>query len=193
MKHRNDASVTGWQMVGAICDYCEAPVCHSRKCIQAHGCDCPIRDGDEAGNPSVECIECGRNAWEFGGRVFRCGTCDEPLCEDGERLQGAMARGRACVCVCVSACVCCTVVARAHATRRCRYVWCAAMRAADPDLQHQPFVRTSHHSHTSADQFEHMASCQYLDQETNKCSSCARLGQWICMRCKIAFCDTHKT
>lgn len=41
------------------------------------------------------------------------------------------------------------------------------------------------------DQFEHQASCQVLESESNHCISCNRLGVWSCLRCKIAFCDTH--
>ena len=30
-----------------------------------------------------------------------------------------------------------------------------------------------------------------LESETGKCISCNRLGVWSCLRCKLAFCDTH--
>lgn len=30
-------------MVGAICDYCEAWICHGRKCLQNHPCTCPLQ------------------------------------------------------------------------------------------------------------------------------------------------------
>ncbi|XP_064104001.1 zinc finger protein 330 homolog [Macrobrachium nipponense] len=33
---------TGLGMVGAICDFCEAWVCHARKCLQTHACTCPL-------------------------------------------------------------------------------------------------------------------------------------------------------
>lgn len=33
---------TGLAMVGAICDFCEAFVCHGRKCLQSHACTCPL-------------------------------------------------------------------------------------------------------------------------------------------------------
>ena len=48
---------TGMQMVGAICDFCEAWVCHGKKCLQSHACACALRD-------SV-CIECERGAYIF--------------------------------------------------------------------------------------------------------------------------------
>ncbi|XP_055357650.1 uncharacterized protein LOC129602604 isoform X1 [Paramacrobiotus metropolitanus] len=32
---------TGMQMVGAVCDYCEAWVCHGRKCLSVHACRAP--------------------------------------------------------------------------------------------------------------------------------------------------------
>lgn len=43
---------TGLGMVGAICDFCEAWVCHGRKCLQSHACSCPLRD--------AVCVECER-------------------------------------------------------------------------------------------------------------------------------------
>ena len=46
---------TGMQMVGAICDFCEAWVCHGKKCLQSHACACALRD-------SV-CIECERGKY----------------------------------------------------------------------------------------------------------------------------------
>jgi len=65
---------TGMQMVGAICDFCEAWVCHGKKCLQAHACSCPLRE--------AECIECKRGVWDHGGRVFICSFCFKFLCED---------------------------------------------------------------------------------------------------------------
>ena len=35
---------TGMQMVGAVCDFCEAWVCHGKKCLSTHACNCPLRD-----------------------------------------------------------------------------------------------------------------------------------------------------
>ncbi|KAI8440752.1 hypothetical protein MSG28_009091 [Choristoneura fumiferana] len=68
--------VTGLAMVGAICDFCEAWVCHGRKCLTAHACTCPLTD--------AVCLECERGVWEHGGRVFRCCFCDGFLCEDDQ-------------------------------------------------------------------------------------------------------------
>ena len=45
---------------GAICDFCEAWVCHSRRCLQTHACSCPLAD--------AVCIECNRTVWEHGER-----------------------------------------------------------------------------------------------------------------------------
>merc|ERR1711973_1016582 len=35
---------TGMAMVGAICDFCEAWVCHGKKCLSVHACGCALRD-----------------------------------------------------------------------------------------------------------------------------------------------------
>ena len=43
---------------GAICDFCEAFICHSKKCLTTHACECALRDGD--------CIECERGVWDHG-------------------------------------------------------------------------------------------------------------------------------
>ncbi|XP_073790887.1 zinc finger protein 330 isoform X1 [Danio rerio] len=67
---------TGMGMVGAICDFCEAWVCHGRKCLSTHACSCPLSDAD--------CIECDRSVWEHGGRIFRCSFCHNFLCEDDQ-------------------------------------------------------------------------------------------------------------
>ncbi|CAK1588856.1 unnamed protein product [Parnassius mnemosyne] len=67
---------TGLGMVGAICDFCEAWVCHGRKCLTAHACTCPLTD--------AVCLECERGVWEHGGRVFRCCFCQGFLCEDDQ-------------------------------------------------------------------------------------------------------------
>lgn len=67
---------TGMMMVGAICDFCEAWVCHSRKCMNTHACGCVLRDAD--------CIECERGVWDHGGRCFTCAFCFKPLCEDDQ-------------------------------------------------------------------------------------------------------------
>ncbi|KAK2172363.1 hypothetical protein NP493_969g00028 [Ridgeia piscesae] len=67
---------TGMQMIGAICDFCEAWICHGRKCLQSHACSCPLAD--------AECVECRRGVWEQGGRVFKCCFCGNFLCEDDQ-------------------------------------------------------------------------------------------------------------
>uniref|UniRef100_A0A8C9S6E0 Zinc finger protein 330 n=1 Tax=Scleropages formosus TaxID=113540 RepID=A0A8C9S6E0_SCLFO len=67
---------TGMAMVGAVCDFCEAWVCHGRKCLSTHACTCPLSDSD--------CIECERTVWEHGGRIFRCSFCHNFLCEDDQ-------------------------------------------------------------------------------------------------------------
>lgn len=114
VKHSGQFSV-GMAMVGAICDYCEAWVCHGRKCLAVHACECPLQN--------AECVECERGVWEHGGVVFMCAFCEKHICED--------------------------------------------------------------------DQFEHQAMCQRLEQESYKCLSCNKWGQYSCLRCKICYCDDH--
>uniref|UniRef100_A0A8C5K1D5 Zinc finger protein 330 n=1 Tax=Jaculus jaculus TaxID=51337 RepID=A0A8C5K1D5_JACJA len=60
---------TGLAMVGAICDFCEAWVCHGRKCLSTHACACPLTD--------AECVECERGVWDHGGRIFGCSFYDQ--------------------------------------------------------------------------------------------------------------------
>ncbi|RCN29629.1 NOA36 protein, partial [Ancylostoma caninum] len=67
---------TGLGMVGAICDFCEAFVCHARKCLTTHACSCPLRN--------AECIECKRGVWDHGGRIYHCSYCMNFLCEDDQ-------------------------------------------------------------------------------------------------------------
>ncbi|GAB1293354.1 Zinc finger protein 330 [Apodemus speciosus] len=67
---------TGLAMVGAICDFCEAWVCHGRKCLSTHACACPLTD--------AECVECERGVWDHGGRIFSCSFCHNFLCEDDQ-------------------------------------------------------------------------------------------------------------
>jgi len=74
VKHTGHA--TGMAMVGAVCDFCEAWVCHSKKCLSEHACGCALRD--------AECIECERGVWDHGGRCFTCCFCSKPLCEDDQ-------------------------------------------------------------------------------------------------------------
>ncbi|KAG7204904.1 hypothetical protein KM043_005299 [Ampulex compressa] len=67
---------TGLGMVGAICDHCEAWVCHGRRCLTSHACTCPLMD--------AVCQECERGVWDHGGRIFRCSFCNCFLCEDDQ-------------------------------------------------------------------------------------------------------------
>lgn len=67
---------TGMGMVGAICDCCEAWICHGRKCLQSHACTCPVQN--------AVCIECERGVWDHGGRIFKCSYCNGFLCEDDQ-------------------------------------------------------------------------------------------------------------
>ncbi|XP_033632211.1 zinc finger protein 330 homolog [Asterias rubens] len=73
---------TGMSMVGAICDFCEAFICHGRKCLTTHACECPLMD--------LECKECQRGVWDHGGRVFMCSFCNSALCEDDQFEHQAM-------------------------------------------------------------------------------------------------------
>ncbi|XP_022086224.1 zinc finger protein 330 homolog [Acanthaster planci] len=73
---------TGLGMVGAICDFCEAFICHGRKCLTTHACECPLAD--------LECKECERGVWDHGGRIFKCSFCDCALCEDDQFEHQAM-------------------------------------------------------------------------------------------------------
>ncbi|KAG1693195.1 Zinc finger protein 330 [Nymphon striatum] len=49
---------TGLAMVGAICDFCEAWICHGRKCLSVHACECPLQN--------ATCKECERHIWDHG-------------------------------------------------------------------------------------------------------------------------------
>lgn len=69
-------NVTGLGLVGAVCDFCEAWVCHSKKCLQTHACSCPLAD--------AVCMECKRGVWDHGGRIFQCSFCSLFLCEDDQ-------------------------------------------------------------------------------------------------------------
>jgi NOA36 protein len=74
IKHSTFA--TGMAMVGAVCDFCEAFVCHGRKCIATHACSCPLKD--------AVCIECERDVYSHGGRCYMCSFCNSYLCEDDQ-------------------------------------------------------------------------------------------------------------
>ena len=75
VKHPNKFTV-GMEMVGAICDHCEAWICHGKKCLETHGCACPCIDS--------QCYECKRTLWEHGGRLFICSYCRYHICEDDQ-------------------------------------------------------------------------------------------------------------
>ena len=50
---------------GAICDICEAFICHSRRCIVEHSCPCPLE--------GAVCFECKRGLQDQGvGLRFFC-------------------------------------------------------------------------------------------------------------------------
>ena len=75
VKHTGSFAV-GMDLIGAICDFCEAPVCHSKKCIVNHSCPCPLE--------GAECLECSRGVDKCGGRFFKCFSCDSWLCEEDQ-------------------------------------------------------------------------------------------------------------
>ncbi|KAK3740161.1 hypothetical protein QZH41_014091, partial [Actinostola sp. cb2023] len=64
-------------VMGAICDFCETFVCHSKKCLTTHACECPLRDAD--------CIECDRAVWDHGTicyiEIDDCKLIDMPKVE----------------------------------------------------------------------------------------------------------------
>uniref|UniRef100_A0A0R3RNC5 TRAF-type domain-containing protein n=1 Tax=Elaeophora elaphi TaxID=1147741 RepID=A0A0R3RNC5_9BILA len=77
--------VTGLQMMGGLCAYCETFICHNKKCLSTHPCKCPLRDAN--------CVECKRhvimngNFSSFeklcpGSRMYQCAYCKACLCED---------------------------------------------------------------------------------------------------------------
>eukprot|EP01130_Rhizamoeba_saxonica_P006923 TRINITY_DN2778_c0_g2_i1.p1 TRINITY_DN2778_c0_g2~~TRINITY_DN2778_c0_g2_i1.p1 ORF type:complete len:279 (-),score=49.01 TRINITY_DN2778_c0_g2_i1:6-842(-) len=102
-------NVTGMELVGAICDICEAWICHSKKCILKHTCPCPLE--------GAVCIECEREIWDHGGRMYKCGTCSEWLCQDDafehqascEVLEGESFKCRSCNKLGVWACLRCKI------------------------------------------------------------------------------------
>ncbi|VDL51796.1 unnamed protein product [Hymenolepis diminuta] len=75
VKH-GSAHVTGMALVGAICDFCDAWVCHGLSCLQTHACSCPMQDS--------KCVECHREISEHGGRMFECAFCAKLLCGDDQ-------------------------------------------------------------------------------------------------------------
>eukprot|EP00795_Rhopilema_esculentum_P013523 gene13523-4405_t len=76
---------TGLGMVGAICDFCEAWVCHGKKCLTTHACVCPLKDG--------ECFECKRGVWDHGASCnklgqYSCLRCKACYCDTHVRRKG---------------------------------------------------------------------------------------------------------
>ena len=99
-------------MVGAVCDFCEAWVCHGRKCLASHACACVLQVNTLKIMPILKhyiiqnktqithsriilkylilpfqdavCIECERGVWDHGGRIFICCFCNNHLCEDDQ-------------------------------------------------------------------------------------------------------------
>lgn len=67
---------SGMAMVGAICDFCEAWICHGRKCLQVHACACPLQVSGCLACLSLSlnplspfipgCRLCGMRAWRMG-------------------------------------------------------------------------------------------------------------------------------
>lgn len=104
---------TGLAMVGAVCDFCEAWICHGRKCLSIHSCPCPLAD--------AECVECERGLWDHGGRIFRCSFCSNFLCEDDQFEHQAS-------CQVLEAetykCVSCNRLGQ-HSCLRCKACYCA--------------------------------------------------------------------
>ena len=66
---------------GAVCDFCEAWVCHSRRCLSTHACTCPLTD--------AVCLECQRGVWDHGA-----------LSSQGHRGMWVF------TCMCMYVCVC---------------------------------------------------------------------------------------
>ena len=83
-------TVTGMKFVGAICDFCEAFVCHSKKCIQEHACAFPFRESPDPGSLSIKCSECQRDVWSHGGRMYQCNICGKWNCQDDQFEHQAM-------------------------------------------------------------------------------------------------------
>ena len=74
-------NVIGMALVGAICDFCEAWVCHSRRCLSEHACGCPCRKVSGVGQRG--CWE-QRGAGDRGGRESS-GERDEERERERER------------------------------------------------------------------------------------------------------------
>ena len=135
---------------GAVCDFCEAWVCHGRKCLTTHACECPLIDAD--------CIECERGVWEHGRFVLlvyweiQIMPCTHRLFDDFYPNLSASHR---------------------------RTVKLHDVHTRDTCAQ-RPMVFTvtggrifkcsfCHNFLCEDDQFEHQANCQKLESENYKC------------------------
>ena len=120
--------VVGMDMMGAICDFCEAWVCHNRVCIAQHGCECLLRQSEDPGSYAVQCTECDRDVWMQGGRFFKCSTCAKWLCSDDQMEHQAS-------CQCVPRTQSLTHTTRTHcnSTNKVCLSWC---RYIDGDTYH---------------------------------------------------------
>ena len=82
---RHTGAKVGMGFVGAVCDFCEAFICHSQKCITTHACACALRnDHADPASTSVVCVECNRSVWDQGGQLYRCSSCTKWLCGDDQ-------------------------------------------------------------------------------------------------------------
>ena len=89
VKH-SGTTVTGLKFVGSICDFCEAFVCHSKKCTEEHACACPFRESPDRGALTIKCCECQRDVWHHGGKMFQCNICGKWCCQDDHFEHQAM-------------------------------------------------------------------------------------------------------
>lgn len=71
-----DGGLKDFEFVGAICDFCELWICHSKNCLDTHACDCPMK--------RAACVECKRDSWDLSCQMYKCGFCDLFLCEDDQ-------------------------------------------------------------------------------------------------------------
>merc|ERR1711993_209142 len=73
---------TGMQMVGAICDFCEAWVCHGRKCLASHACSCALQTAVCIESESLKCQSCNKHG------QYSCLRCKACYCDDHVRRKG---------------------------------------------------------------------------------------------------------
>ncbi|KAK8798817.1 hypothetical protein WA158_007901 [Blastocystis sp. Blastoise] len=89
VKH-GSSHVTGLKFVGAVCDYCETWICHSKECLSTHACNCPLCEYTDQGYMPIKCQECHRTVWECGGSMFQCPSCKKVYCEEDHFEHEAM-------------------------------------------------------------------------------------------------------